>query len=125
MNVAKRTNVREKVNEDSLTSAQIARRIVEVRQAQVAGNPNVGEYHATVYDDGIWRVDLEIFAVSGVTRFWVSREDTYRNYNNSLFTMYRAANGELKYSANFKIAKKIVDRLLKVYTILEKVGVQI
>ena len=124
MNFAKKKYERKKVY-DSLTSAQIARKIIEVRQAQVAGNPNVGEYHATVYDDGLWRVDLEIFAVSGVTRFWVSREDTYRNYNNSLFTMYRASNGELKYSANFKIAKTVADRLLKVYTILEKTGIQL
>ena len=107
-----------------LTAQEIAKRVIMVKKMQSSGDPKFSEYHQTVYDDGIWRIDLEIFAVSGVIRWWVSREDKAGNYNNSLFTMYRRDNGQIAYSADYQIKKDIVQRLLKVFEILEKEGIE-
>jgi len=107
-----------------LTAQEIAKRVIMVRKMQSSGDPKFSEYHQTVYDDGIWKIDLEIFAISGVIRWWVSREDKAGNYNNSLFTMYRADSGEIRYSADYQIKKDIVQRLLRTFELLEKAGIK-
>lgn len=105
-----------------LTPAQICKRIVMVQHMQANKDPKFREYHETVYYDGIWKIDLEVFAISGVIRFWVSREDKYGHYQNSQFTMYRADNGQMRYFADYQIKKDIVNRLLKTYEYMEKAG---
>ena len=107
----------------SLTAKEIAKRIEQVQKMQKSGDPKFREYHETVYDDGIWKIDLEVHPY-GTYRFWVSREDTYGNYNNSIFSMYRSSTGEIKYSAEYVIKKAVVDRLLKTYIELEKAGIE-
>ncbi len=107
----------------SLTATEIASRIKQVRLMQKLGDPKFREYHETVYYDGIWKIDIEAFAVSGVIRFWVSREDKAGNYQNSLFTMYRADDGQIRYSADYQIKKDIVNRLIKTYEYMEKDGI--
>ncbi len=109
---------------ERLTANEIAKRILMVKRMQASGNPRFSEYHQTVYDDGIWKIDLEIFAISGVVRWWVSREDKAGNYNNSLFTMYRADSGEIRYLADYQIKKDIIAKLTKVFEILEKIGIE-
>lgn len=106
-----------------MSPKQICNRILAVKKMQSTGNPIYNEFHQTVYDDGIWKIDLEIFAISGVIRWWVSREDKAGNYQNSQFTMYRADNGQMRYFADYKIKKDIVDRLLKTYEYMEKAGI--
>lgn len=107
-----------------LTAQEIAKRVIMVKKMQSSGDPKFSEYHQRVYDDGIWTIDLEIFAISGVIRWWVAREDKAGNYNNSLFTMYRRENGQIAYSADYQIKKDIVQRLLKVFELLEKEGIE-
>lgn len=107
-----------------LTAQEIAKRVIMVKKMQSSGDPKFSEYHQRVYDDGIWTIDLEIFAISGVIRWWVAREDKAGNYNNSLFTMYRADNGEIRYSADYQIKKDIVQRLLRTFELLEKAGIE-
>lgn len=109
----------------SLTPKDICNRIQMVRKMQKSGDPNLRDYHERIYDDGIWTIDLEIFAISGVIRWWVAREDKAGNYNNSLFTMYRRENGQIAYSADYQIKKDIVQRLLKVFELLEKEGIEV
>ena len=106
-----------------LTAKEIVKRIIMVKKMQSTGDPKFSEYHQTVYDDGIWKIDLEIFAISGVIRWWVSREDKAGNYQNSQFTMYRADNGQMRYFADYQIKKDIVNRLLKTYEYMEKAGI--
>lgn len=108
---------------DKLSPEQICKRILMVKKMQASGDPKFREYHDTVFNDGIWKIDLEVFAVSGVIRFWVSREDKYGHYQNSQFTMYRADNGQMRYFADYQIKKDIVNRLLKTYEYMEKAGI--
>lgn len=106
-----------------LTPIQICKRIQQVKKRQSTGDPIYNEFHQRVYYDGIWSIDLDVFAVSGVIRWWVSREDKQGNHQNSLFTMYRTEDGQLRYSADYKIKKDIVTRLLKTYEYLEKANI--
>jgi len=107
-----------------LTAQEIAKRVIMVKKMQSSGDPKFSEYHQRVYDDGIWTIDLEIFAISGVIRWWVAREDKAGNYNNSLFTMYQRDNGEIKYSADYQIKKSIVDRMITTYRLMLKLGIK-
>ena len=110
---------------EKLTGKEIAKRVEMVLRMQKLGDNRFEEYHETVYYDGIWKIDLEIFAVSGVIRWWVSREDKAGHYQNSLFTMYRSVDtGQLRYSADYPIKKDVVKRLLATFEILEKMGIQ-
>ena len=107
-----------------LTAQQIAKRVKMVKQMQKLGNPKFSEYSDVVYDDGVWSITLEMYAISGVIRWWVAREDAYGHYNNSLFTMHKLGNGQIGYSVSYQVKKDIVTRLLTVYKILEKEGIE-
>ena len=107
-----------------LTPMQICQKIQRVKELQATGDPIYKEYHQRVYYDGIWSIDMDVYAISGVIRWWVAREDKAGNYQNSLFTMYRTEDGQLKYSADYQIKKDIVNRLLKTYECLEKAGIE-
>ncbi len=107
-----------------LTPMQICQKIQRVKELQATGDPIYKEYHQRVYDDGIWTIDLEVFAVSERIRWWVAREDKAGNYQNTLFVIYRTEDGQLKYSADYKIKKDIVNRLLKTYVCLEQAGIE-
>ena len=78
------------------------------------------EFHETVYSDGIWDIIMERHP-DGRHRIWVSREDSYGNYNATLVTIYRY-NGELRMAYDFKICKNILKRLTSVYTAMEREG---
>jgi hypothetical protein len=71
------------------------------------------EFHATIYSDDIWKVDIELHPY-GVIRFWASREDKRGNYNNTLVTVYEY-NGKLEYSADFKLKELVIRKILSTY----------
>ena len=78
-------------------------------------------YSQVVYDDGIWKLTLDISGV-GNYRFWVSREDRAGNFNQSLITAYRAHN-IWHYSADFEIKKAVVNKYMTIIKFLDKKGI--
>lgn len=78
------------------------------------------ELHITIYNDGVWKINLEKQPY-GLVRFWVSREDKQGNYNCSLFTPYEILpDGSMRYGADFKIKKAVVDKIASTYKALIK-----
>lgn len=78
------------------------------------------ELHITIYNDGVWKIDLERHPY-GLVRFWVSREDKQGNYNCSLFAPYEILpDGSIRYGADFKIKKAVVDKIASTYKALIK-----
>jgi hypothetical protein len=75
------------------------------------------EFHATIYSDGVWSVDIELHPY-GVIRFWASREDKRGNHNSTLVTVYRY-NNELKYTSDFKIKDVVLKKIISTYKALE------
>ena len=56
----------------------------------------------------------------GNIRFWVGYEDKRSGQSNgSLYTMYRL-NGELRCSCEFRVKKKVADKLASIYQSLER-----
>ena len=107
----------------SLSSTELAHRLRQVQKMQKMGDPKFRDYNETVYDDGVWKVDLEMHPY-GTIRWWITREDKFGHFNRTQFSMYRAHN-ELKYSAEFKIKKAVVERLLNAWIMAEKLGVEL
>ena len=105
-----------------MTAKQVADRVKQVYEIQNKhlDDAHYKEFHQRIYDDGIWTIDLEVFAVSKQVRFWVAREDKLGHYNNSLVTMYRDSLGDFRYSCNFKLKYDIVRRLKMIFEQLEK-----
>lgn len=105
-----------------MTAKQVANRIKEVYEIQDKhlDDAHYKEFHQRIYNDGIWIIDLEVFAVSKQVRFWVTRKDKAGHYNNSLVTMYRDSLGTFRYSCNFKLSYDILRRLKMIFEQLEK-----
>lgn len=90
-----------------------------IRSVKLA-NANSIEWHASIYNDGIWTINIERHPYR-VIRFWVSREDKHGNYNNTLFTPYEIKqDGTMRYGADFQIKKAVVDKITSVYKALLK-----
>lgn len=106
----------------NLSVSQVLSRIQMVQKMQKLRDPKFREYHETIYTDGIWKIDMEMFAVSERIRFWVSREDAYGNYQNSLFTMYVKDDGSVRYAADYPIKKTVVEKMKKICLLLHKNG---
>ncbi len=107
----------------NLSVSQVLSRIQMVQKMQKLHDPKFREYHETIYADGIWKIDMEMFAISEVLRFWVSREDAYGNYLNSLFTMYVKDDGTVRYSADYQIKKSIIEKMKRICLALHKAGI--
>lgn len=90
-----------------------------INKLKEAANNNV-EIHFSIYNDGIWNVDIERHPY-GCIRFWVSREDKLGNFNQSLFNVYEY-NGEIRYSAEFKVAVTARNKIINTYKALRKAG---
>ena len=101
------------------TSKQIVEQLLKVKKQQIQNRKQHIEWHGTVYDDGVWKIDFELHPY-GQIRIWISREDSYGNYNASPFTVYRADNGEIRYSADLKIKKSLVNKLISIFKEMEK-----
>lgn len=108
----------------NLSVSQVLSRIQMVQKMQKLNDPKFREYHETIYNDGVWKIDMEMFAISGVIRFWVSREDAYGNYQNSLFIMYVKDDGTVRYSADYQIKKSIVEKMKRICLALHKAGIK-
>ena len=79
------------------------------------------EFHGTIYANGCWKLDIERHPY-GTIRLWVSREDKSGNYQCSLCTPYYY-NGEIVYSAEFKVAKHVENKIKSVGKYLSKLGI--
>lgn len=77
------------------------------------------EWHGRIYDDGCWWIDIEISQYGNI-RFWVGYEDKRSGQSNgSLYNMHRL-DGELRHSCEFKVKRKVVDKLTSIYQALER-----
>ena len=109
-----------------MTVKQIVAKVIYLNNLRNKGALQGSEYHETVFDDGVWRIDLELWVMSGQVRWWILREDKYESVQSSLFTMYRMPDtNELRYAADFPIKKSIVNKMLSIYKLLEKNGIEL
>ena len=79
-------------------------------------------YTERIFSDGKnWNIDIERFAVSGVIRLFISYEDKHGNYKGSLCTV-TDYNGNIKYSCEFKLTKRVEEKVISVYKALRTEG---
>ena len=79
------------------------------------------EMHKRIYFDGCWWIDVERHPY-GQIRFWVGYEDKRTgNSNGSLYTIYRFE-GNVKYSCEFPVKKRVADKLISTFKYLESKG---
>ena len=55
------------------TAKQVCDQLIMARRMQSLRDPNFKEWHSTIYDDGIWKIDAELHPY-GTIRFWVSEK---------------------------------------------------
>lgn len=80
------------------------------------------EWHARIYDDGCWWIDIERY-LYGQIKFWVGFEDKRSgNSNGSIFSIYRY-NGEIKYSCDFIVKQRVADKIKSIFIYLENNGI--
>ena len=77
------------------------------------------EWHARIYDDGCWWIDIERRPY-GQVRFWVGYEDKRSgNCNGSLYNIHRYE-GNIRTSCEFPVKKVIANKIESVFKTLEK-----
>ena len=73
-----------------------------------------------VYNDGIWKITMERFQ-NGLIRFWVEFEYKNGQFNRTLVSLYRHE-GMLHHSESFDLKRAVLDKLISIYTYLERFG---
>lgn len=74
---------------------------------------NRKEWHGTVYNDGTWKIDMEIRG-NGIIVYWASAEYADGTYKNTMVTPY-IYNNEIRTSAEFKIKQVVLKKILNIY----------
>ena len=115
-------NVAKEIKKYNITNKTSSRTVPnrEIIQSIMKAAKEGKSYTATILKNDIWELNIERHPY-GMIRFWVSREDKAGNYQSSLCTPYMY-NGEVNYSAEFKICTTVANKLKTTYKTLWKAG---
>lgn len=79
---------------------------------------NKREWHAKVYDDGVWKIDMKVNGY-GNMMYWVSAEYADGTYRNTLVTPY-LYNNEIKVSSEFVLKQQVLNKIINIYKAMLK-----
>lgn len=111
-------------NNKRTTTQQIAKQLlIAKRKLQMSNEPEL-KYYKTVYYDGLWEVEV-VMPVNNKLSWYITHLDSKGNHNKFPFAIARTQLGNIEYYSNFPVKKLVIKRIIRLYEILEEVGVAV
>lgn len=111
-------------NNKRTTTQQIAKQLlIAKRKLQLSNEPEL-KFYKTVYYDGLWEVEV-VMPVNNKLSWYVTHSDSKGNHNKFPLAVSRTQLGDIKYCSDFPIKKTVIKRVIRLYEILEEVGIAV